>query len=128
VKPDGRLCVKLIHCGNHSLANAEDQCEKNIFFMPMGVFALASALAANGVDAEIINSDSEKGDAIGEILDFRELDAVGFDCHWVNQSLAVIETAELIKNIKPEVFVFLGGFTASLFAEEILASYPQIGR
>jgi radical SAM superfamily enzyme YgiQ (UPF0313 family) len=126
VKPDGRLCVKLIHCGNHSLANAEDQCEKNIFFMPMGVFALASALAANGVDAEIINSDSEKGDAIGEILDFRELDAVGFDCHWVNQSLAVIETAELIKNIKPEVFVFLGGFTASLFAEEILASYPQI--
>ncbi len=126
MKPDGRLCVKLIHCGNHSLANAEDQCEKNIFFMPMGVFALASALAANGVDAEIINSDSEKGDAIGEILDFRELDAVGFDCHWVNQSLAVIETAELIKNIKPEVFVFLGGFTASLFAEEILASYPQI--
>lgn len=126
MKPDGRLCVKLFHCGNNSLANAEDQREKNIFFMPMGVFALASALTGNGVDAEIINSDSEKGNPIEEILDFGELDAVGFDCHWANQSLAVIETAELLKNINPEVFVFLGGFTASLFAEEILASYPQI--
>jgi hypothetical protein len=107
VNAEGQLCVKLIHCGNNSLANAEDQCEKNIFFMPMGVFALASALTENGIDAEIINSDAEKGSAIGEVLDFGELDAVGLDCHWVNQSLAVLETAELIKKNKPEVFVFL---------------------
>jgi radical SAM superfamily enzyme YgiQ (UPF0313 family) len=118
--------VKLIHCGNNSLANPEDQCEKNIFFMPMGLFALASALNQNGIDAEIINSDSERGKKIDEILQFSELDAVGFDCHWVNQSLAVLETAELIKKLKPEVFVFLGGFTASLFAEEILRGHPQI--
>jgi radical SAM superfamily enzyme YgiQ (UPF0313 family) len=118
--------VKLIHCGNNSLANPEDQCEKNIFFMPMGLFGLANALTQNGIDAEIINSDSERGKKIDEILEFRELDAVGFDCHWVNQSLAVLETAELIKHIKPEVFIFLGGFTASLFAEEILRGHPQI--
>lgn len=124
--PDGQLCVKLLHCGNNSLVNAEDQCEKNIFFMPMGMFALAGVLVDNGVDAEIINSDAEKGSAIGEILDFEALDAVGLDCHWVNQSLAVLETAARIKSIKPDVFVFLGGFTASLFAEEILASHPQV--
>jgi len=118
--------VKLLHCGNNSLANAEDQCEKNIFFMPMGVFALASVLAENGIDAEIINSDAETGSAIGEILDFERLDAVGLDCHWVNQSLAVLETAAVIKSIRPDVFVFLGGFTASLFAEEILEGHPQI--
>jgi radical SAM superfamily enzyme YgiQ (UPF0313 family) len=126
VNPNGQLCVKLIHCGNHSLANPEDQCEKNIFFIPMGLFALASALVKSGVDAEIINSDSEKGKSIREVLEFDHLDAVAFDCHWVNQSLAVLETAKLIKSIEPEVFVFLGGFTASLFAEEILEGYPQI--
>jgi radical SAM superfamily enzyme YgiQ (UPF0313 family) len=92
----------------------------------MGLFALASALERSGVDVQIINSDVEKGKAMEEILDYRALDAVGFDCHWVNQSLAVLETAELIKKAKPEVFIFLGGFTASLFAEEILLGYPQI--
>jgi radical SAM superfamily enzyme YgiQ (UPF0313 family) len=126
VNPDGQLCVKLLHCGNNSLANAEDQGEKNIFFMPMGLFALASVLVENGIDAEIINSDSEKGSGIGEILEFGGVDAVGLDCHWVNQSLVVLETAALIKSIRPEVFVFLGGFTASLFAEEILAEHPEI--
>ena len=120
------FCVKLIHCGNSSLANPDDQCEKNIFFMPMGLFALASALQENGFDAEIIHSDCEGGKPIDQILAFPELDAVGFDCHWVNQSLAVLEAARVIKAIKPEVFVFLGGFTASLFAEEILLAHPQI--
>jgi radical SAM superfamily enzyme YgiQ (UPF0313 family) len=126
VNPDGRLCVKLVHCGNKSLANPEDQSEKNIFFMPMGLFALAASLAENAVDVEIINSDLEKGRSLREIVDFSRLDAVGLDCHWVNQSLAVLETAEHLKAIKPDVFVFLGGFTASLFAEEILSNYPQI--
>lgn len=121
-----QFCTKLIHCGNNSIANPEDQIEKNIFFMPMGLFALASALRKNGINTEIINSDAEKNKSIQEILDFDSLDAVGFDCHWVNQSLAVLDTAELIKRIKPRVFIFLGGFTASLFAEEIMSTYPQI--
>lgn len=123
---NGRFYTKLIHCGNNSIANPEDQIEKNIFFMPMGLFALADALRENGIDTEIINSDAEKNKSIQEILDFNALDAVGFDCHWVNQSLAVLDTAELIKKIKPQVFVFLGGFTASLFAEEIMSTYSQI--
>jgi len=94
--------------------------------MPMGIFALADVLSKTGVDVEIINSDSEKGSHLQELLDFNTLDAVGFDCHWANQSLAILETAGLIKRIKPEVFNFLGGFTASLFAGEILSGYPQI--
>jgi len=122
----GQFCVKLFHCGNNSIVNPNDQSEKNIFFMPMGIFALADILRKNGVDVEIINSDSEKGKNLQELIDFIALDAVGFDCHWANQSLAVLETAGLIKRIKPEVFNFLGGFTASLFAGEILSGYPQI--
>lgn len=123
---NGQFCTKLIHCGNNNIANPEDQIEKNIFFMPMGLFALANALRENGIDAEIISSDVEKNKSIQEILDFNALDAVGFDCHWANQSLAVLDTAELIKKIKPRVFIFLGGFTASLFAEEIMSTYSQI--
>ncbi|MCU0286725.1 MAG: cobalamin-dependent protein [Acidobacteria bacterium] len=120
------LNVKLLHCGNLNIANPEDNLEKNAFFIPMGLFALAKLLKENGFNVEIIHLDIEIDKNIEEILDFNSLDAVGFDCHWVNQSLAVLNTAELIKKIKPGVFVFLGGFTASYFAQEILREHPYI--
>ncbi len=123
---NGQLCVKLIHCGNSNIANPEDTSDKNIFFMPMGLFPLAKALKDKGFDSEIIHLDLEKGNDIEDIIDFNTLDVVGFDCHWVNQGLVVLDAAALIKKIKPQVFVFLGGFTASLFADEIVAKYPQI--
>jgi amino acid adenylation domain-containing protein len=120
-----RLCVKLIHCGNKNIANPEDKSEKNIFFAPMGLFAMAHNLKEKGFDIEIIHLDLESGN-LEDILDFSTLDAVGLDCHWANQSLVVINTAELIKQIKPEVFVFLGGYTSSFFNREILSSYSYI--
>ncbi len=120
-----QLCVKLIHCGNKNIANPDDREEKSNFYIPMGVFPMANHLKKNGFDVEIINLDLDDYN-IEEILDCRILDAVGLDCHWVNQSLVVLDTAELIKKMKPEVFVFLGGYTASFFSEEILAKYPAI--
>ena len=124
-----QLCVKLIHCGNRNIACPVDQGEKNIFIMPMGLFALADALRKNTdgtVDIEMIHLDIESGQPIEEILDFETLDVVGFDCHWVNQGLAVMQTAELIKQHNPGVFILLGGYSASLFAEEIMGDYMQI--
>lgn len=123
---DGRLCVKFIHCGNKSIANPADQEQKNIFFMPMGLFALADTLDKHGVDVEIINLDLEEAEGIEEILDFETLDMVCLDCHWINQGLVVMETAELIKKIKPGIFILLSGFSASLFAEEIVSDHPQV--
>ena len=119
------FCVKLIHCGNRNITNPDDKEEKGIFYLPMGLFPMASHLKKNGFDVEIINLDLVDRN-IEEILDFGSLDAVGLDCHWVNQSLVVLDTAELIKKIKPEVFVFLGGYTATLFSDEILTEYPTI--
>lgn len=120
------LNVKLIHCGNVNISNPKDNLEKNLFFMPMGLFALANILRENKFDIELIHLDFEQGKEITEILDFDNIDVVGFDCFWINQGLAVIETAKLIKSIKPEIFIFLGGFSASLFAEEIIKNYPEI--
>lgn len=121
-----QLCVKLIHCGNMNIANPEDHIEKSNFFTPLGFFALADGLKKAGVDVEIIHLDLEWDKDIEEILDFERLDAVGMDCHWVNQSLVVLDTARLIKKIKPGIFIFLGGYTASFFAEEMLSKYSAL--
>jgi radical SAM superfamily enzyme YgiQ (UPF0313 family) len=120
------FCVKLFHCGNKNIGSPGDTAQKNIFFMPMGLAALANVLKQTGVDVEIVHSDLEVGRPIEEVLDFDTVDAVGFDCHWVNQALAVLDTARLIKKINPGVFTFLGGFSASLFAEEIVSGYSQV--
>ncbi len=126
MKKEQELCVKLLHCGNKNLANPSDNAQKNIFFMPMGLVALADKLKKSGVDVEIIHSDLEAGKPIEEIMDFTKVDAIGFDCHWLNQALAVMDTVRLVKKIKPDIFTFLGGYSASLYAEEIVANYSQV--
>lgn len=123
---NNKLCVKLIHCGNKNIANSVDDAQKNVFFMPIGFCALGYELKANGFDVEVIHSDLIDRERILDTIDFNNVDAIGFDCHWANQSLGVIETAEYIKKVNPEIFVFLGGYTASLFSEEIVREYPQV--
>ena len=90
------LCFRLFHCGNTNVANPRDSQEKNIFFMPMGLFAMANELNKNKVNVEILHSDLEAGKDIREILDFDTVDVVGFDDHWVNGCVVVMDTAALI--------------------------------
>lgn len=118
--------VKLIHCGNRNITNTIDDSQKNIFYMPMGLFALANELKQNNFDTEIIHLDLEKSNDLNSIFDIQKVIAVGLDCHWVNQSLAVLNTAEYIKKSNSNIFIFLGGFTASLFAEDIIRDYSYI--
>jgi hypothetical protein len=94
--------------------------------MPMGIFSIAGILKKNGFDVEIIHLDLEVKKKIEEIIDFAAADAVGFDLHWTNQSLNVLDTAELLKKMKPDLHVFLGGYTATFFAGEILKEYPAV--
>ncbi|MFZ5987607.1 MAG: B12-binding domain-containing radical SAM protein [Bacillota bacterium] len=121
-----RFCVKLIHCGNKNIADPLDNAQKNIFFMPIGFCALGSVLRENGFDVELIHSDLVDSERLLDTIDLSRVDAVGFDCHWANQSLVVMDAAELIKKINPDIFVFLGGYTSSLFCEEIITDYPQV--
>jgi len=120
------LYIKLIHCGNRNLSDPKDNSKKNVFYMPVGLFAIADALKKNGCNIEIIHSDLEVYNDLEKVLNFEKLDMVGFDCHWVNQSYSVIETARRIKEIKPSVFIFMGGYTASFYGREIMQDYPQI--
>jgi radical SAM superfamily enzyme YgiQ (UPF0313 family) len=120
------LAVALLHCGNVNPANKSDNAQKNIFFMPMGLFTLASELKKCGVDVEIVHGDIEAYSGAGDSIDFANLDSIGLDCHWSNQSLSVVQTAALAKTLNPDIFVFLGGYTASYFAAEIVQKFKFI--
>src|SRR5213075_1065673 len=103
-----------------SMSNHKDNEKKNIFYIPMGVFSIAYEARKEGGEVEIIHSDLQAGSPIGEALDLEGIDAIGFDLHWINQALVVLETAAAIKAIAPHIFTFTGGFSASYFSEEIV--------
>ncbi len=101
-----------------------------INYMPQGLFAIADYVKQHGFDNEIIHVGVEWVEnplfLIDEVVKDSEIKAIGMPMHWHYQSYDVIECARKIKELRPDIFIFLGGFTASYFHDQILADYPMI--
>lgn len=101
-----------------------------INFPPVGLLGLADFLRKNDYSTRIIHLGVEKhkyGEIdLGKMLAEHQPAIVGLDLHWHFQAFDVIETAQKIKKQCPDVAIVLGGFTASLFADEILRTFRCI--
>lgn len=101
-----------------------------VLYPPMGIFGLADYLRQNHHTTKIIHLGVEQlvqgALDIPRILHEEQPAIVGMDLHWHFQSYDVIETARKIKQAAPNLPILLGGFTASLFAEEILREFPFV--
>ena len=101
-----------------------------INYIPMGVFALADLLDREGHPSRIIHLGVEwiedPGFSISRFLRDAEVQCVALPLHWHYQAYDVIEVVKKIKALRPDLFVLLGGFTASYFAEEILTRFPEV--
>lgn len=97
---------------------------------PVGLLGLADFLRKNKYSTKIIHLGVEKykyGEInLSKIITEHQTAIVGLGLHWHFQAFDVIETAKKIKEIRPDVAVVLGGFTASIFAEEILRRFDCI--
>ncbi len=103
----------------------------NITYIPMGVFALADLVARKKHCVEILHAGIEwildRNFSIVEyIKKQKKLKVVFMPLFWHYQSYDVINMAEKIKKARPDVYVFLGGFTASYFAEQITENFEFI--
>jgi radical SAM superfamily enzyme YgiQ (UPF0313 family) len=101
-----------------------------ILYPPVGLLGLADYLTKNQHSAKIIHLGVEKQEYgeidLDKIIAENQPAIVGLDLHWHFQSYDVIEVARKIKQAHPEVAILLGGFTASLFADEILKDFPFV--
>ena len=101
-----------------------------ILYPPVGLLGLADYLRQNRRSTEIIHLGVERqkfGEVdLEKILADRDPNIVGLDLHWHFQCYDVIEVAKRIKKLRPDVAVLLGGFTATVFAEEILKTYDCV--
>src|SRR5208337_773215 len=98
--------------------------------LPMGTWALADLAARHGYKTEIEHLGLAwiKQGSFSPLgyLKGRQVKVAAIPLHWHQQSYDVMKAAAEIKRQRPEVFILLGGYTASLFHREILRSFPQV--
>ena len=98
--------------------------------IPMGTWALADLAARHGYRTEILHLGLEWIERVTfspmNYLEGKDVTAVALPLNWHQQSYDVITVADEIKRRRPDIRIFLGGYTASFFHREILDAFPQI--
>ncbi len=97
---------------------------------PIGLLGLADFLRKNRYSTRIVHLGVEKykyGEInLDKMIAEHQPAIVGLDLHWHFQTFDVIEIAQKLKQAHPEVAIVVGGFTASVSAEEILRAFDCI--
>lgn len=98
--------------------------------LPMGLMSIADFVQKKGYQVQILHLGLEKINNPRFLLKQYLLETspkvIGLSLHWHHQCYDTIEIAREIKEYNPDIFVVLGGLTASYFHEEILRSFSFI--
>ncbi|OGP84281.1 MAG: hypothetical protein A2Z08_02095 [Deltaproteobacteria bacterium RBG_16_54_11] len=101
-----------------------------INYMPMGVLALADLLTREGYETEVVHLGVEwiedRGFSLLDYIGRTHPRIVAFPLHWHPQAYDVMEQARQVKEAFPEVFVLLGGLTASYYHREIVEQFSCV--
>ncbi len=102
----------------------------NTNLIPMGVLALANLAKRSGYRTQVLHMGVERlrdnNFSINEYLRNCKVKVLGISLFWYHQSYDAIELAREIKKHNPDIFVYMGGLTASYFSEEILREFPFV--
>ncbi len=98
--------------------------------IPMGTWALADSAVQQGFNTRILHLGLEWIETgVFSALPYlkgKTVRVVAMPLHWHAQSYDVLKAAEEIKKERPDIFIVIGGFTASYFSKEIIKDYPQV--
>lgn len=96
----------------------------------MGVFSMCNELKKEGFNPEILHYGIEKVKNwefdIANYVKENNIKIIAISLHWHYQAYDSLYVAKKIKEKNPDVFIFLGGYTSSAFAEEIIEKYSFI--
>ncbi len=124
-----KLNCALVHVPKLTLK--EDKTpQSEINFFAMGLFSIGNYIKQQGFDVEIIhlglNKLLDKNFLLSEYIKKKNIKFLAFSLHWYPQTFDTIETARVIKEKCPDVFISLGGYSASFFADEIMEKFTFI--
>jgi radical SAM superfamily enzyme YgiQ (UPF0313 family) len=125
-----RIDILFIHVPKYSSFYKPFGDYMTINLLPMGTLALADRAARKGYKTEVIHLGVEwihgRGFSPMGYLGGKEVRVAALPLHWHQQSYDVLKAAEEIGRERPETFIVLGGYTASLFHKDILTGYPFV--
>ena len=102
----------------------------SFIFIPMGIFAIADFLEREGFGVKIINYPLEQylnpSWSLKDYIRTIDFKICGIDLHWIHNAHGAIEIARIVKEVKSNAKVVLGGFSASYFHTQILKYYKSI--
>jgi len=97
---------------------------------PYGFFTLTHYLAKRGYKVAIHNAAAlmvlEESYRFEDYLKRVEAKVYGIDLHWLVHAHGALEAAKIIKKVKGEVPVVLGGLSASIYWYEVLSKYGDV--
>ena len=123
--------VLYIHPAKHGVDSSYHGLGTPYYFMPVGIIGLANLLQREGVTVRGINYPAElRRDRGFELTPWiksqKGVRLVMVDLHWYEHAYGAISVARTCKQALPNARVLLGGITASLYAAEILRSFPEV--
>ena len=123
----GNTCdVLYIHATKHP--TGEDKLKYAI--MPMGIIGILNDLRSRGVQVLGMNYAIEKAldpdFDLDQFLADTKYKVLLTDLHWYEHSLGAMYTVERSKAVHPQIPTVIGGYTTTIFAEEILENFPRV--
>lgn len=98
--------------------------------MPVGVIALLNLLKNQGFNVKGINIGIERSlnseYSLRHELKSIDYKALLLDLHWYEHSYGAIQIAEMSKTVYPHIPVIIGGYTSTIYANEILTNFSCI--
>lgn len=94
-----------------------------------GLLHIASNLVSNGFKVTVWNLEEAIHSGISQkeleriVKRMRGCEAVGIELNWLHFSKGAIQTAKLLKKVRPEIPIIIGGTHATIFATEIMSKY-----
>ncbi len=123
--------VLYIHPTKYGIATRGREISTPFPIMPIGAIGLANLLQAEGLTVKGLNYPLElrlnASFHLGKWLRAQEgVRLIMIDLHWYEHSYGAMEVARVCRQLHPQARIVIGGFTASLYAREILENFPQI--
>lgn len=104
---------------------AEGDLDSDFFQTPYGLFSLGAQAIRAGHRVKVLNLSGFAWSRVEEVIAALEADVYGLSC-WTANRRGVGYVARLVKRLRPEARVVVGGPHATPLAGEMLAHHPEI--
>lgn len=114
----------------HAIKDPNNDQQTKFGYMPMGIIGILNRLRELGIRVLGVNYMVEQamdpGFNLAAFLNATPYRVLLTDLHWYEHSFGAMYVAQVSKAVNPQVPVVIGGYTSTIFADEIMENFPCV--